>query len=98
MVRAVGVDTTALRAGAKSLEGAVMGRRPSATEGHGFGSAVSEGAVGRFEAYWVSGQMAVDDLIETLAGALEQAAASYERRDTEDAQSLTSRGGQFVGF
>ncbi|MDR6613290.1 hypothetical protein J2Y42_002737 [Leifsonia sp. 1010] len=98
MVRAVGVDTAVLRAGASSLKGAVTGRRPSATEGTGFGSAVSEGAVGLFEAYWVPGQMAVDDLIGTLAGALEQAAASYERRDTEDAQSLTGRGGQFVGF
>ena len=98
MVRAVGVDTAALRAGAKSLKGAVMGPRPSATEGTGFGSAVSEGAVGRFESYWVPGQVAVDDLIGTLAGALDQAAASYERRDTDDAQSLRSGGGQFVGF
>ena len=80
------------------MEGAVMGRRPSATEGTGFGSAVSEGAVARFESYWVPGQMAVDDLIGMLAGALEQAAASYERRDTDDAQSLQSDGGQFVGF
>lgn len=98
MVRAVGVDAAVLRAGAASLEGAVMGRRPSAMEGMGFGSPVGLAAVERFESYWVPGQTAVDDLIGTLAGALEQAAASYERRDADDARSLTGGGGAFVGF
>lgn len=98
MSRAVGVDVEQLRAGAKELKRAAMGGRPSADDSHGFGSRVACGAVSRFEAYWVPGQAAVDELTVGLSDALEQVASSYERRDAEDARGFRSDRGGFHGF
>lgn len=98
MTRAVAVDTAQLRRGAKALKGAATGPRASADESDGFGSAVARGAVSRFEGYWVRGQSTVDELVAGLAGALSQAADSYERRDAEDAEALRKDRDGFYGF
>ena len=98
MGRTVGVDPEQLSAGAKALKGVVTGPRPSADESSRFGSTVAWGAVSRYEAYWVRGQSAVDDLVAGLAGALTQAAESYPRRDAGDADRFAGDRGGFYGF
>ena len=98
MGRTVGVDPDQLSAGAKALKGVTSGPRPSADESSGFGSRVAGEAVSRYEAYWVRGQTAVDDLVAGLAGALTQAAESYPRRDAEDADRFAGDRGGFYGF
>ena len=98
MARAVAVDTAQLTAGAKALKEAATGSRPSADESDGFGSEVARGAVSRFEGYWVRGQSTVDELVTGLAGALSQAADSYQRRDAEDASALRKDRDGFYGF
>lgn len=59
---------------------------------------MARGAVSRFEAYWIPGQSAVDELVLGLAGALEQVARAYERRDADDASRFRVAGGEVVGF
>ena len=98
MARSFGVDVGALRAGAKTLKAARMGRRPSAAGSAGFGSPVARAAVDRYESYWVRGQSGVDDLTVALAGVLAQAADAYQRRDSEDADRFGTDEGCFVGF
>ena len=94
----VSVDVGQLKSGAKALKEAATGSRPSADESDLFGSAVARGAVSRFEGYWVRGQSTVDELLAGLAGALSQAAESYQRRDAEDAEALRKNRAGFYGF
>lgn len=98
MGRTVSVDAGQLKTGANALKGATTGARPSADESDGFGSSVARGAVSRFEGYWVRGQSTVDELVAGLAGALSQAADSYQRRDAEDAEALRKDRAGFYGF
>lgn len=98
MGRVVKVDVEQLRAGAKTLKKSASGSRPSADEADGFGSSVARAAVSRFEGYWVRGQSAIDELVVGSAGALEQAADSYQRRDSEDAVGMRGDRGGFHGF
>jgi hypothetical protein len=93
-----GVDADRLLEGSKALKRTSAGPRPSADEAEGFGSPVARGAVARFEGYWVPGQSAVDGLVAGLAGALQQVADAYERRDAEDASRFRVEGGEVFGF
>lgn len=94
----VGVDVERLREGAQALKRTCTGARPSADDGARFGSSLGRGAVARFEAYWVPGQSALDELAAGLAGALEQVAGASERRDAEDASRFRVDGGEVFGF
>lgn len=97
-VAGFGVDAGRLLEGAETLKRTSAGYRPSADEVDGFGSSVAHGAVARFEGYWVPGQTAVDELVVGLAGALDEVAAAYERRDADDATRFRVDGGEVVGF
>ena len=94
----VKVVPSALRDEAQTLKRTHAGHRPSAAESGAFGSPVAVGAVHRFEAYWVAGQVAVDDLVAGLSGALEQVAGAYERRDAEDSVRFHVEGSNLYGF
>jgi hypothetical protein len=98
VAHAFGADAGRLREAGRALKRTSAGGRASADEGDGFGSSVAGGAVARFEAYWVPGQSAVDELVVGLAGALEQVAGSYERRDADDAARFRVQGGEVFGF
>jgi hypothetical protein len=98
LARSVGVDSSQLRAAARTLTGSLADRRASGIDPRGLGGSMARGAFDRFESYWSAGLTAVAQSFATLADVLETAASSYERRDAEDAAAVRNGQGQFFGF
>lgn len=98
MARSVAVDSSQLRAGARTLTGSLADSRVFGIDPRGLGADVACGAFDRFESYWLAGQTAVTQSLVTLAEGLETAASTYERRDAEDAEVVRMGQDRFVGF
>lgn len=98
MTRSIGVDSSQLRTGARTLTCSLADRTTSGIDPRGLGGGMAYGAFDRFESYWSAGLTAVTQSFTALAEVLETAASTYERRDAQDAAAVRNGQGRYFGF
>ena len=88
MGEAFTVNTEQLRASARVLSEANVGRKAPATDADDLGSLRSSGAFGQFERYWQGSFSTASSSIDALGEALRATASAYEQHEAKSAEAL----------